>query len=470
MFWALLFYLLIKQPSEIPLLYVNISFAVILLGVVLYSYFSYRNFQFHIDYSKEEFILRKGVFSSDYLAVPFDKIQQVNFERGILQRIIGVYSLVIDTAGSAAKEVKIKAINREEAEALSEILISRKKEHVKPDSEIEQEAEEKSSWEYRLSLSTLLKIGLSSNFFRGFGLILAFFSTIFNELNNLFNEEKEMLLQAAGKVAVPTGSAFIYGILFLVLLFLSILITVAEVFIKYYNLNLKQTKDRLLLEMGLRTNTRVGLQPRRVQILSITTNPIQQKLDLWEARITLASSRSKKGKNKVNIPGLTGEAASRVKEFLYHRREEITLASYRPHTVDLFRRINISLIPVGLSLVFPLAMAEVNFAEWAVFSSIYLVIITSYNYLMHKSLRLEFSEDFFVKSYGVWDKTVQTSELYKLQAVSVKSPFWYKRRGLVNLIFHTAGGDISFRAVDEEVLKLMNYSLYKVETSNLAWM
>ncbi|MDT0677415.1 PH domain-containing protein [Autumnicola musiva] len=470
MFWALLFYFLLKQPAAVPQLYIFSGFAVVLLGVVLYSYFSYRNFQFHIDYNKEEFILRKGVFSSDFLAVPFDKIQQVNSERGVLQRIVGVYTLVIDTAGSAAKEVKISAINREDADALSEILISRKKEKVKHDVEVQEDEEEPTGWEYRLSLSTLLKVGLSSNFFRGFGLILAFFATIFNELNNMFGEEKELLMEEAGKLAVPTGSAILYAGLFLVLLLVSILITVAEVFIKYYNLNLKQTKDRLFVEMGLRTNTKVGLQPRRVQILSIITNPVQQKLDLYEAKITLASSRNKKRKNKVSIPGLTGEAASTVKNFLYNNMKEKTMTSYRPNIIDLYRRINFSLIPVILGLAFPVLMAEVTYVEWGILSAFYIALITSYNYFKYKSLKLEFTEDFLVKSYGVWDKTTQVTELYKLQAISVKRPFWYKRRGLVNLIFHTAGGDISFRAVNEDVLKFMNYSIYRMVTSTLAWM
>ncbi|MDT0644277.1 PH domain-containing protein [Zunongwangia sp. F363] len=472
MFWALLFYFLLKQPSEIPLAYVSTGFAVVLLGIVLYSYFSYRNFQFHIDYGKEEFILRKGVLSSDLIAIPFDKIQQVNSERGILERIIGVYSLVIDTAGSAAKEVKIKAINRKDAEALSEILLSGKEDKDVAAMESQQEqTKEAYVWEYRLSLATLLKIGLSSNFFRGIGLILAFFSTIFNELNNVFKEEKDMFLEEAGKVALPSGSAFFYASLFLILLLFSILITVAEVFIKYYNLNLKQTKERLLLEMGLRTNTKVGLQPRRVQILGITTNPIQRKLDLYEAKISLASSsRNKKKKSKVTIPGLTGEAAFRVKNFLYNKREEESIASYQPHIVDFFRRINLSLIPLILSLIIPFALPEVTFREWGILSALYFVMISGYNFLSYKALKLEFTEDFLVKSYGVWDKTTQTTELYKLQAISVKRPFWYRRRGLVNLIFHTAGGDISFRAVDEEVLVFMNYSLYKVESSRFSWM
>ena len=61
-------------------------------------------------------------------------------------------------------------------------------------------------------------------------------------------------------------------------------------------------------------------------------------------------------------------------------------------------------------------------------------------------------------------------ELYKLQSITINQPIWFRKRGLYNLVFHTAGGDLSFPLVKEEVLKNLNYSFYKIETSHKAWM
>ncbi|MFD2433194.1 PH domain-containing protein [Mesonia maritima] len=74
------------------------------------------------------------------------------------------------------------------------------------------------------------------------------------------------------------------------------------------------------------------------------------------------------------------------------------------------------------------------------------------------------------KKSGVWNQTIERLELYKLQSVTVKQPFWYKKRDLYNVVFHTAGGDLAYRALPAEILKEMNYSLYKIETSTKAWM
>jgi putative membrane protein len=471
-FWAVVLYFVIQQSNSISIIYALIPAIVVALAVA-HSYLSYRNFKFHIDYKKEEFVLTKGVFSTNFIAIPFDKIQQVNTERGILERLIGVYSLVIDTAGSDEKEIKIHAIEKEKAEELSAIILSKKEEQENGvatlDSENEPKAEN-AKWTYKLGIGRLLKIGVSSNFLRGFGLIIAFFSTLYNEFSRLFFERKELLLEEADKIPLPLESFFLFGILAILLLLLSVFITVAEVFIKYFNLKLVQTSERLHLEMGLRTNTKVSLQPGRVQIVSIITNPLQRWLNIYEAKIRLAGSREKNTKSKISIPGLEEESANRIKSFLYGKPEEEERAVFEPDIVDFFRRINFGLIPLVISYIIPFSIEEVSVSDWIIFAVFYLFSILFYHFRMYKSMKLSISDDFIVKSYGVWNLVEQTTEIYKLQSVSIKRPIWYKKRGLVNVSFHTAGGDMSFRAVDEEILKYINYSLYKIETSQKAWM
>ena len=90
---------------------------------LIYSFFYYKKFKFHIDYEQKEFVLQKGVFSTEFINIPFDKIQQVYFKRSIVQRIINVYEVAIDTAGSSQKEVTIKALSKEKADALRSILM-----------------------------------------------------------------------------------------------------------------------------------------------------------------------------------------------------------------------------------------------------------------------------------------------------------------------------------------------------------
>lgn len=61
--------------------------------------------------------------------------------------------------------------------------------------------------------------------------------------------------------------------------------------------------------------------------------------------------------------------------------------------------------------------------------------------------------------------------MWKLQSVSISQPLWYEKQGLADLIFHSAGGDISFEVIDKNQAEiLMDYLLFKIESSSGEWM
>lgn len=110
--WVLGAYIIFGKISGEILNFILVGAVFLAVGLIIFSFLSYKRFVFHIDYDKSEFILKQGVFNSSQTAIPFDRIQQVYFKRNLLQRLINVYEVVIDTAGSKAEEVKIKALSR----------------------------------------------------------------------------------------------------------------------------------------------------------------------------------------------------------------------------------------------------------------------------------------------------------------------------------------------------------------------
>ncbi|MFD1079651.1 PH domain-containing protein, partial [Longispora fulva] len=167
--WVLGVYFLVGDVNTKTLLFAIFGAVVVLLLTLGYSILYYLNFKFYIDEKNREFVLQKGVFSSDVLNIPFEKIQQVNFKRNILQRVIGVYSVVVETAGSQEKEVEIKALSREKANELADQLMSLAKKHdgLVDNTETEESSEEVTSikgtpeWEHHVGLITLVKLGLT---------------------------------------------------------------------------------------------------------------------------------------------------------------------------------------------------------------------------------------------------------------------------------------------------------------------
>ena len=87
------------------------EWAYILSAVFLViSYLQFLKFTFYI--KGDNFVIEKGVLSQEKINVPFARIQTVNTHQNIIQRILGVVGLKIDTAGSIQNEIQIPALVR----------------------------------------------------------------------------------------------------------------------------------------------------------------------------------------------------------------------------------------------------------------------------------------------------------------------------------------------------------------------
>lgn len=471
--WVLIFYFFIGEFSPRTILLAGLGLVLVLVLSLGYSIIYFLNFKFHIDEKNEEFVLQKGVFSTDVINIPFQKIQQVNFRRNILQRIIGVYSVVVETAGSQDKEVEIKALSGEKANALADKLMAHAeeervqadaKETLPEDSKIEPAQKALPQWEHKVSLLTLVKLGLTSNYLRGVGIIVAFYFTLREQL--MFNEELSAQLQEP-QVFLSQGKY-----LFIILLLLvGMLLTVGETVVKYFGLHLQKFKDTLQVEMGLRNNTKVNLKASRIQLLQVLTNPIQKKMDLYQVKISLASSENDLEKNQIKIVGLPPGVVNQIKEYFY-KAEVVENFMVTPSKYLLLRKISRGLIPLLIMGGFLYFYAQLVTLSWFIaIAAVYVILLSLYNYLYFKRLKLGVSEEFLIRHSGVWIRKEEYLEIFRLQAVSVSQPVWYKKRGLVNLTFHSAGGDIGFQMVQKlQVQPILNYLLYKIEVTEKAWM
>jgi len=64
---------------------------------------TYRNFTYQLD--EHEIIMRQGVLARDTTAIPYAAIQDVRSERSILERMLGLATIEIETAASKGKSV-----------------------------------------------------------------------------------------------------------------------------------------------------------------------------------------------------------------------------------------------------------------------------------------------------------------------------------------------------------------------------
>lgn len=109
----------------IALLIVLVALIVITGIVMLVRLISYKYIWY--EYSNEEFSYYSGIFSKKRVHVPYQRIQSINQKATLLQRIAGVCTVSIETAGGASnKAVTLPYIERSAAEALRKELFERK--------------------------------------------------------------------------------------------------------------------------------------------------------------------------------------------------------------------------------------------------------------------------------------------------------------------------------------------------------
>ena len=314
--WFLLF-LFIKdfsKMSEMTLVYIYIGIAVVLLLFLLRAFLLYKNFQFKI--TDNHFVLKQGILKKTNTSISFDRIQNINFKQNIIQQLIQVYEVSIETAGSIKTEIAIKALSYERAQELkSQILLTENP--FEDDSEM---LEEKPL--LKISVLELLKVSLTENHFKSLLLFLAI-------LIGLYQQVKD-LVKGLGKTYdfdsyFDEGAAVIYGSLILITIFLLLLILIGvlgsfvRIFLFHFNLTVFIKDQAFEINQGLTTKKSILLKKEKVQSITISTNPIKEKLGISYVvfKQAISGKVAKKKHKAIKIVGCKAVQVAKIKELLF---------------------------------------------------------------------------------------------------------------------------------------------------------
>ena len=440
----------------------------VLIIIAIIAYLQYRNFTFFLDSERAEFVISEGILNKTVTVIQLNKIQQVNINQSLIQRIIGVYSVDVDTAGSANKEGKINAVSHELAIALKGRLLEST--HEVP-SDVAEDHILESKPLISISLWSLVKIGITSNYLKSFGLILAFFATIYENVSQYaeYSEyDTNQIHEFVNKQDVLTAISIVVIILFAA----TILINLVRVIVRYFNYKISQQQESLLLSFGLINTKSTILRPERIQITSVSQNFLQRKMDILEMRIKQAASGSEKEQRKsaLEIPGCSASERDSILKLLFHAIPEKGVM-LKPN----FRKLGFSIfliIVVPLSAFYIIAFyAEPRFFDFTAFAIAYGVFALLVLYFSFRNYRLFITDKFIIKQSGAWDITDSIIEQGKIQALSTSQLFWHKSLNIGSLTIHTAGGDLSFQLGQFDIIaNYVNLWLYELERSDSNWM
>ena len=473
--WAPLLIILFKLEPEKYIL-VGLSFLGIIILVGVVAFLKYRNFTFFLDEEKQEFVLSKGILNKSKINIQLSKIQQVNINQSIIQKIIGVYSLDIDTAGTDKKEISIRAIDQNLALILKERLLD----YDNNDEVVLDENQEVIPKEInnikpfiKISYATLFKVGITSKYGRTIAILITFVITLYQTFKDAVDtfeldeaQVDSVFEQGLGMLSIVI---LIFGILILVLL-----INIVRTFIKHFDFEMVKQKSSLVITSGLFAKKNTLLNPLKVQITSFSQNFFQRKLGILDMNMKQASNdevdEKQKKSNVIEVPGCDSDERNEILKIILDKIPEKGQEFTPNFRYLLFRILFGVILPIAVFVTLSFTVID-DLYFYLPLIFVYLTLVSVMIYYGFKNYRMYSNPEFIILKHGAWDVENEIIQPHKIQGITTKQYFWHKNSNVGHLTLHTAAGDVHFHFGNfSEIKQLVNYWLYQVETSKENWM
>lgn len=442
--------------------------AFIVFGGII-AYFRYRNFTFYVDQENESFVVTEGIFNKTKTTIQFSKIQQVNINQSFFQKLINVYALEIDTAGSHKKEANIKAINHSLALALKARLLQNEVQTSQVEKPSDEPLENETPF-VKISLSSLLKLGVTSNYLKTFAILWLYYISISEYIEKIFGKNSNIVDNLGKHIEIEQilGLSFVFLIVFIVFLLGA---NCLRIIVKFFNYKIIRQQGNLLLSFGLFNTQNTIIKPERVQMVIVSRNFFQKKLNILEIKIRQAlSSHSENKSSIIEIPGCNGQERNEILNLIFRqipKNENMMKPNFRKLGFAIFIKV---ILPVmGFWLFANYIMADLK--EFLYLLIYYAVFMSVFQFFAFKNYRLFIDRDFIIKQKGTWDVTREIIEWQKIQYISTSQLFWHKKLNIGTLTLHTAGGELIFELGNFDQIKhYVNWWLYKLESTDTDWM
>ncbi|PSP53423.1 hypothetical protein BRC74_04105 [Halobacteriales archaeon QH_7_68_42] len=406
-----------------------VAFASLFVG---YFFAYYRRYEYEL--TADTFDIRSGVLSRREREIPLRRIQNVDISQSVTQRILGIASVSLETAGGGETEAQLQYVGEDEAERLqSEVSRLRQATEASPDDADAEAVEAPAETVFAISERELGVLALVSTDFRVVSLIFfagsIFGPSAFDRFEPVFFGPESVLGVLFGPIAA-IASIVVLGIF-----------AGAVSAARYYGFTLTRSEEELRYERGLLQKYSGTIPLSKVQTISMRENVLARRLGYAALHIETAGHVASGGE---------GGGGSQSAVPLAERGRVRKLArSIEDAPLDEFERppkrareryaVRYSLVVFLLTGLLYLGSTATDLLGYWYLPLAGLVLVPVAAHLKWKHRGYHLAENHVVTRNGFWSRTTKVVPYHRVQTTVSTETVFQRRRDLGTVIVDVAG-------------------------------
>ena len=488
--------------------YVFLAIPAGVVAIIAAAVLQYWFFRFKVE--DERLLIRQGVFRKTALDLPFDRIQGINVERSLVDRVLGLVTVTLDTAGSVAAEGNLPSVNTALADQLrARVALQQQKsrsgdpkpadvpataQRVPPAVDDAAGARDKPATRssgqvlVRLTWGDMVRIGLAN---RNVLLAAAFLATLGETLDAAEETLARVFLSVQTTFTALDTAARTLFVAAAALAGLGVVafFVIGAAFLRHHGYTLWRDGGTYRSRAGLFTQKEVVVEAAKIQQLALYENVMLRLFRRLRLRALPAGALPTAGGEMpaslnivdvLEVPLLAPESADDLG--LRALGMEAGSFSLLPDSPAFVRvspryiravalRTAVPMMAVGaVALGAALGPAAIIGSRGLLLAAGIVALACLIGWQLWRRRGYIHDGDGLASRSGLIGRKVDAFLFRKAQRVTVTQSPMQRRKGLATLEVQLASGAISVPYIDHAVARrLRDYILYKVESSPLRW-
>jgi putative membrane protein len=436
--WALVFFVFFGVGTDSAGFGPLIVAVVVLgaLGVALAWEFAYYQ-RYDYELTADTFDIRSGVVSRRTREIPLRRIQNVDIQRNVVQRALGIAEVSLETAGGSETEANLRFVASEEAERIRR-EVGRLKRGAEPEA-----VEPEVATVFSITDRELLLLGVISVDLRLLGLFWVLLPIVSPILSLPTSND--------GVVDPVIGFALAAPVLAFGLVVLAALVSVVRAITSYFGFRLDRASDELQYERGLLQQFSGTIPLEKVQTLAIEENVIARRLGYASLTVETAGYAPGESGSQSAVPIAERDHVSALARSI-EPFGEVTFERppKRARIRYVVRYSALVLVLTGVAYLVSRYTA-LTLAWYLGVLALPLAVLAAH--LKWRNLGYALLDDYFVTRQGFWTRRTTVVPYYRVQTVIESATPFQRRRRLATVVADTAGSR-SLTGVDAKALDI----------------